>query len=96
MNSTDPDDIYRLTSHRLVKGYPFKNFWPSERSSFNVCWFVEFEPLSGPKEKPTRWVVRIPVPSRVPLPDELVKVEVATLKLGYPDACCFLYKDIHC
>ncbi|KAK1765089.1 hypothetical protein QBC33DRAFT_594069 [Phialemonium atrogriseum] len=48
--------------------------------SFNVCFFVEFNPVS-PGGKPDRWVIRIPFPGRVPWIDEKIDSEVATMKL---------------
>lgn len=51
----------------------------TEHGSFNVCFFVKFEPVT-PGKKPDKWVVRIPIPGRVPWIDEKINSEVATMK----------------
>lgn len=48
-------------------------FRPPIHGSFNVCFFVQFDNLD-------RWVVRIPLPSRVPWADEKTDAELATMR----------------
>lgn len=59
---------------------PCHIFRPLARGSFNVCFFVEFEATPVGSKSRDRWVVRIPIPSRVPWPDEKIDSEVATMK----------------
>lgn len=51
----------------------------TKHGSFNVCFFVEFNPPSHGGQ-PDRLVVRVPFPGRVPWVDEKIDSEVATIK----------------
>jgi len=71
IDSIDPETILRLASS-YHNGDPCETFRPPEHGSYNVCFFVEFADA--------RWVVRLPIPDRVPWIDEKLEVEIATMK----------------
>ncbi|KAJ9130438.1 Aminoglycoside 3'-phosphotransferase/choline kinase domain protein [Pleurostoma richardsiae] len=65
--------------------------------SFNVCFFVEFDPPPHGRRR-DKWVVRIPFPGRVPWVDEKIDSEVATMKyvrretnIPVPEVIAFSY-----
>jgi len=57
INSIDPSNVYSLASrHNYFK--PCRIFQETANSSYNVCFFVEFD-------ESVKWVVRIPLESSV-------------------------------
>ncbi|KAM5349986.1 hypothetical protein ACJ41O_006491 [Fusarium nematophilum] len=78
VKSVDEKSILRLAS-LYHSDEPCKIFRPTEYGSYNACFFVEF---IGPSSigRFDRWVVRIPIPARVPWINEKLDAEIATMK----------------
>ena len=71
IDSIEPETILRLASS-YHNNEACKMFQPPSYGSYNVCFFVEFAD--------DRWVVRLPIPDRIPWIDEKLEVEIATMK----------------
>ena len=75
--SIDQENVRRLASSHQANDDC--KIFGSRNGGFNVCFFLEF--VSVPEsDQVDRWVVRIPIPSRVHWVEEKLEVEIATMK----------------
>ncbi|POR35731.1 Uncharacterized protein TPAR_04053 [Tolypocladium paradoxum] len=77
VHSINPDDVCHLASS-FRDDAPCRVFQPVRHGAFNICFFVEFYPPPADKG-PERWVVRIPMLSSLPLVEEKMEIELATV-----------------
>ncbi len=88
LRSVDEKAVVRLASS-YHNGESCKIFG-SNHGSFNACFFVAFDPASK-GDRTDRWVVRVPIATRVHWVAEKLEVEVATMKSVF-----LLPSDIDC